>query len=59
MGPDGDVRYVIRKDVDNAARQNDQTTFMQQESGRRFWRASGKEGEYLPERSLFRMLHRH
>jgi hypothetical protein len=54
LGPKGEVRYTIVKNVLNEERLNRQCDFMQK-AGRRFWRE--ENGRKTPVAQLFRLLH--
>jgi hypothetical protein len=55
LGPDGDVRYAILKNVLSEERLNRQRAFMAGEAGRHYWRRDGKA--LVPEKQLFKLVH--
>jgi hypothetical protein len=55
LGPDGDVRYAILKNVLSEERLNRQRAFMAGEAGRHYWRREGKA--LVPEKQLFKLVH--
>lgn len=57
IGPDGTVRYIIRKSVLNRDRLERQREFSGSEEGGRYWRASGGAGELEPVPDILRSLH--
>ena len=54
LGPDGGVRYAIRRHIDREDRVADQAQYMLG-GGRRYWQA--EEGRFVPKPLLFRLLH--
>jgi hypothetical protein len=55
LGPRGEVRYVIRKRIDQHDRLRRQRDFMSSSMGRRFW--SSEAGAMRVSRALFQILH--
>jgi hypothetical protein len=55
LGPEGEVRYVIRKRITDEARLQRQRTFMASAKGRRYWQL--EDETYRPGRQLFRLVH--
>lgn len=55
LGPDGEIRYIIRKSIGQENRLQEQRDYMMG-AGRSYWRLS--EGRLVPSEKLFRMLHR-
>lgn len=55
VGPDGTVRYVIRKNILDEARLERQRVYMNSQSGRRYWQL--RDGQRKPVLQLFKLLH--
>jgi hypothetical protein len=55
IGPRGEVRYVIAKNVLNQERLEAQRRFLTTEAGQHFWRVA--DGRAQPQRQLFKLLH--
>ena len=55
LGPRGDVRYVVRKRIDQEERLNSQREFMASAMGRRLW--TGEAGHLRVSGELFQLLH--
>ena len=55
LGPGGDVRYAILKNVLSEERLDRQRHFMMSDEGRRFWEAGA--GRYSPKKQVFRLVH--
>lgn len=56
LGPDAQIRYVIGKGVRNEEAADEQRSYIDGR-GRPFWRRD--QGRLVPEKQLFRFLHRH
>jgi hypothetical protein len=56
LGPNGDIRYVVLKNILSDERVDRQRAFLSSEAGRRYWRRERNACE--PEPQMFRMLHR-
>jgi hypothetical protein len=55
LGPKGEVRQVISKNVLSEERLERQLAFMQNAAGRAYWQVNG--GTYAPAQQLFKLLH--
>jgi hypothetical protein len=55
LGPNGEVRYVISKSIQNDERANAQLGFVDSRVGSRFWQGSGDC--LLPKADMCRLLH--
>jgi hypothetical protein len=56
LGPDGDIRYAILKNVLSEERLDRQRQFILSDEGHRYWQADA--GRYTPKKQLFRLVHR-
>ena len=56
IGPDGAIRYVIRKRINDDDRLSRQKKFIASSLGRRYWNIV--KGRCEPRRQLFRMIHK-
>jgi hypothetical protein len=54
LGPEGEVRYVVRKRVDNVDRERAQAAFVR-DTTRTLWVED--RGRLEPQRQLFRLMH--
>ncbi len=55
LGPDGEVRYVIRKRINDKHRLQRQGAYMASAEGRRYWQL--EDATYRPRLQLFRLVH--
>ena len=57
LGPQGELRYVVRKRVDHPGREVAQREFLDSEMGRRYWEMGTSSNTLRPRPGTFRLLH--